>query len=75
MQELSNSIKRPNLRFMNIEEEEVHAKRIYNLFNKTITEISQISRKFCLSTYRMKIEPPHGIVSLKQQGQRAEKEY
>jgi archaeosine-15-forming tRNA-guanine transglycosylase len=39
MQELTNSIKRPNLRIMGIEEgEEVQAKGIRNIFNKTITE-------------------------------------
>jgi hypothetical protein len=39
MQELTNSIKRPNLRIMGIEEgEEVHAKGINNIFNKKITE-------------------------------------
>jgi archaeosine-15-forming tRNA-guanine transglycosylase len=39
MQELSNSIKRPNLRIMSIEEgEEVQAKGIRNIFNKIITE-------------------------------------
>jgi archaeosine-15-forming tRNA-guanine transglycosylase len=38
MQELCNSIKRPNLRIMVIEEEEVQAKRICNVFNKIITE-------------------------------------
>jgi hypothetical protein len=39
MQELTNSIKRPNLRIMGIEEgEEVQAKRIHNIFNKIITE-------------------------------------
>jgi hypothetical protein len=37
MQELTNSIKRPNLRIMDIEEE-VHAKGISNIFNKIITE-------------------------------------
>jgi hypothetical protein len=36
MQELNNSIKRPNLRIMGIKEgEEVHAKGICNLLNKT----------------------------------------
>jgi predicted nucleic acid-binding Zn-ribbon protein len=40
MQELSNSIKRPKLRIMGIEEgEEVQAKWICNIFNKVITEI------------------------------------
>jgi hypothetical protein len=39
MQELANSIKRPNLRIMGIEEEEeVQAKGICNIFNKIITE-------------------------------------
>jgi chromosome segregation ATPase len=39
MQELTDSIKRPNLRIMGIEEgEEVQAKGIHNVFNKTITE-------------------------------------
>jgi hypothetical protein len=39
MQELSNSIKRPNLRIMGIEEgEEVQAKGICNIFNKIITK-------------------------------------
>jgi chromosome segregation ATPase len=39
MQELSNSIKRPNLRIMGIEEgEEVQGKGIRNILNKRITE-------------------------------------
>jgi hypothetical protein len=38
MQELTNSIKRPNLRIMCIEEEEVETKGIHNIFNKIITE-------------------------------------
>jgi hypothetical protein len=39
MQELTDSIKRPNLRIMGIEEgEEVQAKGMYNIFNKIITE-------------------------------------
>jgi hypothetical protein len=37
MQELSNSIRRPNLRIMVIEGEEVQAKGICNIFNKIIT--------------------------------------
>jgi hypothetical protein len=37
MQELTNSIKRPNLRITGIEEE-VQTKGIYNIFNNTITE-------------------------------------
>jgi chromosome segregation ATPase len=39
MQELTNSVKRPNLRIMGIEEgEEVQAKGMCNIFNKIITE-------------------------------------
>jgi hypothetical protein len=39
MQELTNSIKRPNLRIMGTEEgEEVQAKGIHNIFNKIITK-------------------------------------
>jgi hypothetical protein len=39
MQELTNYIKRPNLRIMGIEErEEVKTKGICNIFNKIITE-------------------------------------
>jgi archaeosine-15-forming tRNA-guanine transglycosylase len=39
MQELTNSIKRPNLRIMGIDEgEEVQEKGIHNIFNKIITE-------------------------------------
>jgi hypothetical protein len=38
MQELTDSIKRPNLRIMGIEErEEVQAKGMHNTFNKIIT--------------------------------------
>jgi archaeosine-15-forming tRNA-guanine transglycosylase len=41
MQELTDSIKRPNLRIVGIEEgEEVQAKGISNIFNKIITENS-----------------------------------
>jgi septal ring factor EnvC (AmiA/AmiB activator) len=39
MQELTDSIKRSNLRIMGIEEEEeVSTKGMHNIFNKTITE-------------------------------------
>jgi chromosome segregation ATPase len=39
MQELTDSIKRPNLRIMGIEEgEEVQAKAMHNIVNKIITE-------------------------------------
>jgi archaeosine-15-forming tRNA-guanine transglycosylase len=50
MQELSNSIKTPNLRITSIEEgKEVQAKGIRNVFSKIITEI------FCSFRYR---KPP-----------------
>jgi hypothetical protein len=35
MQELSNSIKRPNIKIMVIEEGEVQVKRIHNTFKKS----------------------------------------
>jgi hypothetical protein len=39
MQKFTDSVKRPNLRMMGIEEgEEVQAKRIHNIVNKIITE-------------------------------------
>jgi hypothetical protein len=38
IQELTDCIQRPNLRIMGIEEEEVQAKGIHNIFNKIITE-------------------------------------
>jgi hypothetical protein len=38
MQELSDPIKRPSLRIMGIEGEEVQAKGIHNIVNKTIAE-------------------------------------
>jgi hypothetical protein len=38
MQELTDSIKRPNLTIMGIEEGEVQAKGMHNIFNKIITE-------------------------------------
>jgi septation ring formation regulator EzrA len=38
MQDLSDSIKKPNMRIMGIEEEEVQAKEICNVCNKIITE-------------------------------------
>jgi hypothetical protein len=71
MQELSNSIKRSNLRITGINEgEELQDKGISNMF-----KIFQILRKFCPFRYRnppenqinlTKTEPPHSILSLKQ---------
>jgi hypothetical protein len=43
MQELTDSIKKPNLRIMGTEDgEQVQAKGMCNIFNKIITDNSQI---------------------------------
>jgi membrane-associated HD superfamily phosphohydrolase len=53
MQELSDSIKRPNLRIMGIEqEEEVQAKGMCNIFNKIITEYFPNLKKTMPTGYR-----------------------
>jgi chromosome segregation ATPase len=53
-QELTDSIKRTNLRIMGIEEgEEVQAKRMCNTFNKIIKENFQNLRKLCPFRYRV----------------------
>jgi hypothetical protein len=85
MQELTDSIKRPNLRIMSIEEgEEVQAKGICNIFNKIISEnFPNLERTMPIQYRKLpgyqtdltKIELPHDILSLKQQAQRIEKEY
>jgi hypothetical protein len=84
IQELTNSIKRPNLRIMGIEEgEQVQAKGIHNLYNKTITENFpnpektmpiQVQETCRTPNNLTKIELPNDILSLKQQAQRIEKE-
>jgi hypothetical protein len=45
-QELSNSSKRPNLRIMGIEEEEVQAKRKQNMFNKMTENFQNPNKVF-----------------------------
>jgi hypothetical protein len=84
MQELSNSIKRPNKRIMGIKGEEVQAKGIFNMFNKIIAENFPNLKKVLPFRYRkpsrhqrdfIKIEPLHGMLSLKQLRQRTEKGY
>jgi hypothetical protein len=45
MQELTDSIKRPNLRIMGIEGEEVQAKGMCNIFNKIINRKLPKSRE------------------------------
>jgi hypothetical protein len=50
MQELSNSIKRPNLRIMSIEEgKEVQAKGIHSIFNKITEKIPKSQESFAHS--------------------------
>jgi hypothetical protein len=69
MQKLCNSIKRPNLQIMRIEEE-VQAKYIGNTFNKMMAENFPNLKRY-LSKYRKppghqtdmtKIEPLHSIL-------------
>jgi hypothetical protein len=69
---------------MGIEEGEVQAKGICNIFNKIITENFPNLKKTMPFSYRKlaghqtdltKTELPHDILSLKQQTQRIEKEY
>jgi hypothetical protein len=82
MQELSDSIKKPNLRIMGIEEE-VQAKRICNIFNKIITENFQNLEKVLPIQVQEASRTPNRLdqnrtfpwLSLKQQAQRIEKEY
>jgi chromosome segregation ATPase len=50
MKELTDSIKRPNLRIMGIEEgEQVQAKGMHNIFNKIITENFKTSENYAHS--------------------------
>jgi hypothetical protein len=58
LQELTDSIKRPNQRTTGIEEgEEFQAKGIRNIFNRIILKISQIWRKLC--PFRSRKPPGH----------------
>jgi hypothetical protein len=79
MQELTDSIKRLNLRIMGIEEgEEVQVKGMSNIFNKIIMENFPNLEKdipIQMQTDQIKIELPHDISSLKQQVQKLGKEY
>jgi hypothetical protein len=52
MQALTNSIKRPNLRITDFEEEEVQAKGISNIFNKIIIENFPNLKKVMPTQYR-----------------------
>jgi hypothetical protein len=82
MQELTNSIKRPNLRIRGIEEE-VQAKGMHNIFNKIVTEnFPNVEKTMPIQVQEASRTPnrpdqnrtPHNILSLKQV-QRLEKEY
>jgi hypothetical protein len=85
MQELTDSIKTPNLRMMGIEEgEEVQVKGLHNIFNKITENFPNVEKSIPIQckrtpehqTDQTKIELPHGILSSsKQQVQRPEKEY
>jgi chromosome segregation ATPase len=84
MQELTDSIKRPNLRIMCIEEgEEVKTKGIHNIFNNKNRKFPKPRESYAPSgtgslkdtKQTTKIELPHDILSLKQQVQRLQKEY
>jgi hypothetical protein len=85
MQELCDSIKRPNLRIMDTEEgEAIQAKGICNLFNKIIAENFPNLQKEMHIRYRKppehqtdmtKLEPLHDILYLKQLAQKMRKEY
>jgi hypothetical protein len=76
MQELSNSIKTPNLRITGNEEgEEVQAKGICNIFNKIITENFpnlkkvlpiQVQEAFRTPIRLDQLEPCHSMLSLNQ---------
>jgi hypothetical protein len=83
MQELTDSIKRTNLRIMGIEEgEEVQAKGMHNILNKIITEnFPNLEKTMPIQvppghqTDLTKIQLLNNILSLKQQAQSIEKEY
>jgi hypothetical protein len=80
---IKNSIKRPNLRIMGIEEgEEEKDKGIRNIFNKIITENFSNFKKVLLIHAQEASRIPNSLdlptayyLSLKQQAQREEKEY
>jgi hypothetical protein len=87
MQELTDSIKRPHLRFMCIEEgEEVQEKGTHNIFNKIITEnIPNLEKTIPIQVQEASRTPNRleqielyqlyrDILSLKQQTQRIEEE-
>jgi hypothetical protein len=56
MQELTNSIKGPNLRKMGIEEE-VQAKGIHNIFNKIIENFPNLEKVFSIQVQEVSRTP------------------
>jgi hypothetical protein len=68
---------------MDIEEEEVQAKGIHNIFNKIVIKFLnsgesltiQVQEAPVQQTDLNKIEPLHGILSLKEQAHKIGKEY
>jgi hypothetical protein len=63
MQELTDTINRPNLRTMDIEEEEVQAKGMHNIFNKIITKnFPNLEKEF---PYRCRSPPGHQTDQIK----------
>jgi hypothetical protein len=84
MQEFTHSIKRPNLRIMGIEGEEVEAKGICNIFNKIITENFSNLEKVLPIQIQEASRTPNRLdknrtslqyIVIKLQAQRTEKEY
>jgi hypothetical protein len=74
MQELTDSIKRPNLRTMGIEGERFEQKEVHNTFNKIITEnFTNVEKVIPIQVQEAsrtqpdltKIKLPHDILSLK----------
>jgi hypothetical protein len=85
MQELTDSIKRPTLRIMGIEEgEDVQPKGMHNIFNKIITEnFRNLEKTMPIQVQEASRTPNRPdqnritpqLLSLKQQVQKLEKEY
>jgi hypothetical protein len=58
MQELTDSIKRPNFRIMGIEEgEEVQAKGMCNIFNKIITKFPNQEKDIPIQMHKASMTP------------------
>jgi hypothetical protein len=84
VQKLTDSIKRPNLRIIGIEEgEEVQAKGIHNIFNKTTENFPNLKKTIPIQVQEASRTPKRldqnrttqDILSLNKQAQRIEKGY